>query len=35
MPCRHLCCCITCSRAVQHCPICRGPIEEVINAILS
>lgn len=31
LPCGHVCCCLVCSGALQHCPLCRGEISQRIR----
>lgn len=31
LPCGHVCCCLVCSDALQHCPLCRGEISQRIR----
>ncbi len=34
VPCGHLCMCGSCSRSVQKCPICRGPVESLLRVYI-
>ncbi|XP_060072902.1 baculoviral IAP repeat-containing protein 2-like [Ylistrum balloti] len=35
LPCGHLCACVTCAPAVQHCPICRCEIRGTVRTYMS
>ncbi|OWF36077.1 baculoviral IAP repeat-containing protein 3-like [Mizuhopecten yessoensis] len=35
LPCGHLCACVTCAPAVQHCPICRCDIRGTVRTYMS
>ena len=35
LPCRHVCACVTCSRSLSTCPICRVPVQHTMRMYVS
>nr|XP_039257850.1 baculoviral IAP repeat-containing protein 3-like [Styela clava] len=35
VPCGHICCCMQCTEAISHCPVCRVKIQRAIKTYLS